>query len=257
METFTYKTADRCAVHLDLHEPMVAEPSPVVMWIHGGALISGRRRIDASGRLLLFRMLREAGFAQVSIDYRLAPETKLPDIVDDVRDAVRRVRTEAPPRLNLDATRLGILGQSAGGYLALMAGHVIQPPPQALVTFYGYGDITGDWYRKPNDFYRRRQHVSREEAWACVGEHPVADCPPGQRAPFYLYCRQQGRWLQEVVGLDPEGDLSAFDPFRPVLHVSPDNPPTLLLHGTADTDVPYEQSALMAGSSSARVSRTN
>ena len=89
METFIYKTADGCSIHLDVYEPKAAEPSPVVMWIHGGALISGRRRIDASGRLLLLRMLRDAGFAQVSIDYRLAPETKLPDIVADVRVAGR------------------------------------------------------------------------------------------------------------------------------------------------------------------------
>jgi dipeptidyl aminopeptidase/acylaminoacyl peptidase len=64
--------------------------------------------------------------------------------------------------------------------------------------------------------------------------------------PFYLYCRQHGRWPQEVVGLDPDRDPRAFDPYCPVRNVTPEFPPTLLLHGTGDTDVPYAQSAEMA-----------
>lgn len=50
----------------------------------------------------------------------------------------------------------------------------------------------------------------------------------------------------EVVGLTPESAPRAFDPLCPIRNVTSTYPPTLLLHGDNDTDVPFEQSALMA-----------
>jgi dipeptidyl aminopeptidase/acylaminoacyl peptidase len=64
------------------------------------------------------------------------------------------------------------------------------------------------------------------------------------RGLFYLYCRQQGIWLSEVSGHDP-CDPAWFEPYEPIRNVSAAYPPTLLLHGEPDTDVPYEQSVLM------------
>src|SRR5439155_25712834 len=66
------------------------------------------------------------------------------------------------------------------------------------------------------------------------------------RQRFYLYCRQQGLWPKEVAGHDPDKEPKAFDPFCPLRNVTAKYPPTLLIHGTKDTDVPYEQSELMA-----------
>ena len=47
------------------------------------------------------------GYAIVSIDYRLAPETKLPGIIDDLRDAFRWVREQGPSRFGIDPERIG------------------------------------------------------------------------------------------------------------------------------------------------------
>jgi dipeptidyl aminopeptidase/acylaminoacyl peptidase len=66
-----------------------------------------------------------------------------------------------------------------------------------------------------------------------------------KRRLFYLYCRQQGLWPKEVAGINPTTDRSQFDRFCAVQNVTRDYPPTLLLHGDRDTDVPYEQSAQM------------
>ena len=49
-----------------------------------------------------------------------------------------------------------------------------------------------------------------------------------------------------MVGLDPDKEARAFDPFCPIRNVTREYPPTLLLHGDSDTDVPFEQSVLMA-----------
>lgn len=240
--TVTYKTVDGIDLLADLYLPEVAGPRPVVVWLHGGALIMGSREYIWEGHREAF--LR-AGYAIVSVDYRLAPETKLPEIAADVFDAFRWVRGTAPARYPLDPTRIAVAGQSAGGYLSLLVGTTLRPPVQAVVSFYGYGDIIGDWYRLPDPFYLQEPPVSEEEARASVGTAPVSQGGE-ERDKFYLYCRQQGRWLQEVVGLDPATQAAAFAPYYPVQNVAPDGPPTLLLHGDKDTDVPYEQSVMMA-----------
>jgi acetyl esterase/lipase len=189
--------------------------------------------------------LAAAGVAQVSIDYRLAPETKLPAILTDVVDAFAWVRGEGAGRFGLDPARVGVVGHSAGGYLTLMVGRHVQPRPRALVAFYGYGDVAAEWYSRPDPFYCQQPAVPEERARAAVGQRPVSE-GASERSTFYLYCRQHGLWPREVIGLDPDRERAAFAPYCPAWSVEPDFPPTLLLHGTADTDVPYQQSVEMA-----------
>jgi acetyl esterase/lipase len=211
----------------------------VAVWIHGGALIMGDRRgID---RRLLER-LNKSGYTVVSIDYRLAPETKLPAILEDLTDAFGWVRARPEAR----SERVVVLGGSAGGYLTLMSGFVVKPRPAALVSFWGYGDIVGPWYSRPDSFYRRQPLVDEADARKAVGSEPISEPPPGNhRSRFYLYCRQNGLWPKEVAGLDPDSDLTKFDRFCPLRNVTEEYPPTLLVHGATDTDVPHEQSVLM------------
>ncbi|MFV1964206.1 MAG: alpha/beta hydrolase family protein [Pirellulaceae bacterium] len=59
-------------------------------------------------------------------------------------------------------------------------------------------------------------------------------------------CRQRGVWPEMVSGWDPHEEPERYTPFMPVKNVSASYPPTLLIHGTVDTDVPYEQSLMMS-----------
>ena len=140
--TCAYKSLPGCELAVDIHlaSPVTA-PTPFIVWIHGGALIFGSRKMLPADQLE--RYLAE-GLGVASIDYRLAPETPLAAIVDDVLQAVAWLRREAASRFKWDPARMGLVGHSAGGYLALIAGGRLQPRPQAVVSFYGYGDITGD-----------------------------------------------------------------------------------------------------------------
>ena len=141
------------------------------------------------------------------------------------------------------------MGGSAGGYLTLMLGFCVEPRPSALVAFYGYGDIVGPWYSRPDPYYCRQPLVSQEEAHRAVGQRVISECrgqEAEERGRFYLYCRQQGIWPREVSGHDPESEPDFFHQYCPVRNVDRGYPPTLLLHGDRDTDVPYEQSVLMA-----------
>src|SRR5258708_16420235 len=87
--------------------------------------------------------LVNAGYVVVSIDYRLAPETKLPAILEDVEDACKWVRDKGPGLAHIDPKRIAVMGGSAGGYLTLTAGFRANPPPQALVSFWGHVDLAG------------------------------------------------------------------------------------------------------------------
>jgi acetyl esterase/lipase len=243
-ETHVYKTVLGCQVHADVYRAAVPAPTPTVVWIHGGCLMYGSR--EAINPVHLEAYLA-SGWTVVAIDYRLAPETLLPAIVEDLRDALRWVRERGPAMYGMDAGRIAVVGHSAGGYLSLMAGCCVEPRPQAIVSFYGYGDIVGDWYSKPDPFYCQQPAVTREQAYAAIGQAPIS-VPRGPRAesPIYLYCRQNGLWPNVVGGHDPQREPEFFAPYCPVQNVEPDYPPTLLLHGDQDTDVPYQQSVMMA-----------
>jgi acetyl esterase/lipase len=243
-QTFVYKTAQGCDIKADVFGSPATGRKPVATWIHGGALIMGSRRLGPNARVL--KALLDAGFAVVSIDYRLAPETKLPAIIEDVQDAFRWIRAKAN-MLNIDPDRLGVCGGSAGGYLTLMTGFSVSPRPKALVSYWGYGDIVGPWYSRPDPFYLKQPAVTREQAISAVGTTAVSEPPPGnKRGQFYLYCRQQGLWPKEVAGHDPIAEDRWFSRYCPIRNVTRAYPPTMLVHGTADTDVPYEQSKMMA-----------
>ena len=66
------------------------------------------------------------------------------------------------------------------------------------------------------------------------------------RSKFYLYLRQNGLWTREVTGFEPGKEKSKLDRYCPVRNVTPSYPTALLIHGTEDTDVPYDLSAAMA-----------
>jgi dipeptidyl aminopeptidase/acylaminoacyl peptidase len=90
--------------------------------------------------------------------------------------------------------------------------------------------------------------MTREEAYRQVSGPPVSDSRDrkGDGGAFYQYCRQHGEWPKAVSTWDPRSDAAKFAPYMPVRNVTADYPATMLIHGTADTDVPYEQSVMMA-----------
>ncbi len=148
-------------------------------------MIAGGRRWFAQYALDQFR---SAGYATVAIDYRLAPTTSGPEIVSDVRDAITWVRRDLPDLCPVDPERLALVGYSAGGYLALLAGSWTDGPrPRALVSYYGYGDITGDWYATPSSHYKRLPKLTEERARRTVGTTETADGTKElQRLIFYF-----------------------------------------------------------------------
>ena len=244
-DTHVYKVADGREVEADVIGARLGASKPCVIWIHGGGLIFGSRKTSPRGPFL--RALLERDFVIVSIDHRLAPETKLPAILEDVHDAWRWVHDVGPGRFGIDPARVAMAGGSAGAYLSLLAGYLFEPRPRALASFWGYGDITAPWEADPSAYYRQMDLVTREDADTSLSAPPVQDPAVGvDRSCFYLYCRQQGKWLEEVTAHDPREDNAWFDRYCPIRNVAPEFPPTVLVHGEVDTDVPHAESARLA-----------
>ncbi len=241
-----YKTVDNLEIRADVYRHADSAKRPVIVWLHGGALILGSRSAVPQQ---LKTLAKDEGFVLVSLDYRLAPEAQLPEIVSDLRDGLTWIRKSGPKEFHADPARMVVAGASAGGYLALMSGFGSKHRPKAIVSYWGFGDVDGDWTTKPSEAYRKGKLISKQDAWAGVGEKVLTSSNKQNgrgRSTYFLYLKQTGRWVNEVAGFDPATDRDKLTPYCPVRNVTPEFPPTLFLHGTADKDVPVEQSIAMA-----------
>lgn len=193
---------------LDVYLQPGAGPYPVVVFVHGGGHVRGDKA--GGGLELLLPFAARAGYSVVSINYRLAPEFRHPAQVEDARLAVRWLRANAA-RFRIDPGRLAVAGASAGGH---------------IVTFLAFTP--------------------------CAGTPGAADavmrqsCRPSTVINFFGTTdlrERTDRLLAALLGPDPTPDVKAAA--SPITHVSPDDPPTLSLHGTADRLVPYAQSVAL------------
>jgi dipeptidyl aminopeptidase/acylaminoacyl peptidase len=90
--------------------------------------------------------------------------------------------------------------------------------------------------------------VSKDEACKGMTAEVVTESRGGglNRGRLYLYYRQNGLWTKEVTGFDPATEKEKLDPYCPVRNITSQYPPIVMIHGTADTDVPCQESLDMA-----------
>jgi acetyl esterase/lipase len=203
-------------LELDLYLPLGPEadrPAPVVVYVHGGGWQRGSRRdppplLEAD----FYDQIAAQGFAVAAVDYRLSGEARFPAPLEDVRTAVGWVRDHAAAH-GLDAGRVFLWGDSAGGHLALLAA-LTGAAVQAVVAWFPVTDLVG----MPSDL-------------ADAGGVP--DPGPDSR---------EARLLGAPARSVPELARQA----SPVSHAHVGAPPILLLHGTVDDLVPAAQSIRLA-----------
>ena len=90
--------------------------------------------------------------------------------------------------------------------------------------------------------------ISREFAFEQIqGPEIIHDRDrKGDGLKFYYYCRQQGFWTEGISGWNSKRDAEQLKRFAPVSNVTADYPPTFLIHGDKDIDVPFAESEKMA-----------
>jgi triacylglycerol lipase len=214
----TYKDGIGDAGLCDVFLPESIEPItalPVVILVHGGGWVSGNKRNLSSYAY----QLAEAGIAAISINYRHAPKHRFPAQVDDVRDALIWAN-QNKERLQLDVSRLGMFGYSAGGHLTALVASIANESLEVR-------SRASHW--KPND--PRWKQLPRIKAISIGG--PPCDfrsLPPNNTSmAFFL-----GGSRQKL----PDTYKSA----SPTAHVSKGDPPTQIIHGESDIMVPLTSS---------------
>lgn len=215
---------------LDLYRPDGTAARPLVIFLHGGSWTTGSKR--ASGHFTDFpgvlASLAERGFAVASVDYRFSGEARFPAALNDIKAAIRFLRANAG-QFAIDPSRVAVWGASAGAHLAAMTAFTgddldfTQPGienaeqsdrAQAFVGWYGPYDMSAIFRLStatpsPADAATAIELPGPPRFFGCRAD----DCPP-----------------------------SVIEQASPINFVDRNDPPTLLIHGSADTAVPASQS---------------
>ena len=179
---------------LDVYRPSASGRYPVIVQVYGGAWQRGEPADDAG----FATYLAARGYTVFAIDYRHAPAWTWPAQIEDVRTAIAWIRLHARD-YDADATRLALIGRSAGAHLAMLAGYESKASIAAVVSYYGPVDLT-DGYRNP----------------------PVPD-PLNVRA------------IEEAfLGGTPDERPDRYRAASPITYVSRTVPPSLLIYGSRD-----------------------
>jgi acetyl esterase/lipase len=228
-------------------------PQPLVLHFHGGGMIFGNRASWAP-HWLIEPLVAQRGWTLLSVDYRLLPEARTEDMLDDVRwlwSALQRGELNSQLASHglpaVDTQRVVVSGASGGGYPAVQAGNLCRSPsPRAIVDLYGVLLATTDWYGRPHP---ELVLPVAEEAIAALLEpgHPVITSFPidytQPRCHLYRYLIKHGLHWRTVTGLQSTTDIPKEKlQLLPVANVSSSYPPTAVLHGTADASVPVSDS---------------
>jgi acetyl esterase len=193
------------SLKLDAHIPDGKGPFPAVILVHGGGWTAGHKTVNFVQAL--FPVLDKTGMAWFTIDYRLAPKYPYPAARVDVESAVQWVKANAK-EYKVDPKKIALMGESAGGHLVNLVGVKNDVGVAAVVCFYGPIDM--------EIFSKKFQ-----------GKPATA----GMKS-FFL--------------IDDYDDaaIAKLHEASPRTYLSKKTPPFLIIHGTRDEAVPYDQATL-------------
>lgn len=212
---------------MTLFVPRTKEKKPAVLYFPGGGFTSA----DHEKFLEMRYALACAGYVVAACEYRAVPN-KFPALLEDAKAAVRWMRAHAS-EFGVDANRIGLLGDSAGGYVVQMAGatngeknwdvgdfKAVSSDVQAVVSIYGISDLTtiGEGIGNEN------VHAS-----AAVTEALLLNGPA----------------FKDFAGASVNADPQKAKAASPIGHVDGTEPPFLLMHGSGDKVVSPLQSKKM------------
>jgi acetyl esterase/lipase len=209
-----YASVGERPLKLDLYLPANTESPPLVIYIHGGGWRSG------SKDNCLIKFVLEHGYALASIEYRLSSEAIFPAQIHDCKAALRFLRASAST-YGYDAGKVAVAGASAGGQLAALMGSSHGVPAAE-------GNVGShlDQSTQVNaviDYYGASDFLLRSKT------------QPGR-------ANDEGSVCYDLFGGAVRDRISLAKLASAVTHLDPDDPPYLIIHGTADRVVLPDQS---------------
>jgi acetyl esterase/lipase len=210
-----YTKAGSTELKLDVARPDTGTgPFPAILVIHGGAWRGGNKT-DVRP---VFPEMTKRGYVAISPQYRLCPHDAFPAQVHDVKAAVRFIKVNAK-KFNVDPDRIGAMGFSAGGHLALMLG--LTSPSDGLE-----GDVPAG---SPDS--RIKAAVNYFGPTDLAAKDIPEVCKP---------------WIKDFLGGTPQEKPEAVAKASPLTFVTSDDVPILTFQGTKDPLVPFSQSIKLA-----------
>lgn len=205
-----YSRAGDVSLQLNISRPKSDKLAPAILCIHGGGFRAGKREAwDAR-----CQKMAERGYVAATVTYRLAPQHPFPACIHDVKAAVRWLRANAG-RYHIDPEHIGVVGDSAGGHLAQFLG-VTDGRPE----FEGSGGAPDQSSRV-----------------TCV----VNYYGPSDFTKSYGKSVDAAQVLPLWLGGDLEHEHHKHVMASPLNWITPSAAPTLLIHGTEDKYVAFEQ----------------
>jgi acetyl esterase/lipase len=221
LEDIVYGTvADVRPLHIDIARPkqLPEKLMPAVLLIHGGGWAGGEHK----GYLPPMALAEKDGFLIGTVEYRLSGEAPWPAQIEDCKLAIRWLRANAE-KYHVDPNRIGVIGHSAGGHLVACL-----------------GTLGGETSLDVGDF----QGVS-SRVQAVVDEAGPVDFTPDGR-PTLGTTMDDHPGLVKLFDGGYDKQTAAWRQASAALHVGPDTPPFLILHGEQDHLVPITQAEHMA-----------
>ncbi len=210
-----YARTENPAQRLDIIYPFVGEPPyKVIVNFHGGGWEAGNKR-SASSAAVLWAAYQ--GYAVVNAGYRLSGEAKWPAQIHDAKAAIRFIRANAD-RFELDAEKIVVWGNSAGGHLAEMLAATNDNSKMEDLTM-GNANRSSS-VQGAVSWYGVSEIISLSRLGASFADKLMGYC---------IKCKEEKSWTAS-----------------PIEFVNRKFPPILLVHGTDDRIVPFVQSVNMA-----------
>lgn len=168
-------------------------------------------------------------YAVVSADYRLAPETKLQEILKDVSDIVKWLRENGFQEFNIDTHKIAVAGGSAGGYLALSTGFNQEYTPNAIVAI-----STPTGFSTANIQMGDLSILNQPGPYDIVKDSIVSYGDYDSRMKLWSFLAKNSLVLYEIFGFDPSQDTEKLENYKLSSNIDSDYPPTLLIHAKND-----------------------
>ncbi len=219
---------------MDVFTPKAEKNGLGVIWVISGGWYSSPEAITDHNISWLARPLLDRGYTVFAVCHGSAPRFTIPEAINDLNRAVRFIRHNAK-HYEIDPGRIGIYGGSAGGHLSVTQGvHPTSPnekSPDPVDRVMSTVQAVGAFY-PPTDFLNYGA-----EGKSAIGAGGILQA---FQASFDF--RAFDDKSKKFVTITDDKEIRAIaTQISPIYHVDPQDPPTLLIHGDADTLVPYEQ----------------
>ena len=236
-EFFSFTTEENIKLIVTLHRAKSNRKNITILYFHGGGLLYGVR--DDLPEMYINNFLN-SGYDFLALDYPLAPESKLDMILKSTFQILSFYLKNMDKVFALENNKYVLFGRSAGAYLCFMMCNMLIKNkvllPMAIISLYGYTRLDEVPFSTPSKYYNKLAKIPHESIEKIISDSPVTYGPTALRFSLYIKARQEGTWIEHLLGEEDPASYSLDDEILKTF------PPTILSAATLDPDVPYKMS---------------